>query len=42
MEEYRCKFCHRLLAKGKIESGYIGIKCPKCGELNTFSNQQEK
>lgn len=35
MKEFRCKFCHRLLAKiGEAKS--VEIKCPKCKTLNTW------
>lgn len=39
MEEFRCRFCHRLLAKVEGESR-VEIKCPKCKTLNLFSNSQ--
>lgn len=33
MEEFRCKFCHRLLAKVE-DTGLVEIKCPKCKTMN--------
>jgi phage FluMu protein Com len=33
MDEFRCKFCHRLLAKVE-EAGKVEIKCPKCKTIN--------
>jgi phage FluMu protein Com len=35
MKEFRCKFCHRLLAKIG-EAKLLEIKCPKCKTLNTW------
>lgn len=35
VKEFRCKFCHRLLAKIE-EARDIEIKCPKCKTLNTW------
>ena len=35
MKEFRCKFCHRLLAKIG-EAKLVEIKCPKCKTLNTW------
>ena len=29
----RCD-CHRLLAKGEIQKGYLEIVCGKCGGMN--------
>jgi len=34
MTEYRCKFCHKLLFKGRNNMYDIEIKCPKCGKIN--------
>lgn len=34
LEPIRCKKCHRLLLKGKIEK--IEIMCPKCGYINSL------
>ena len=34
--EYRCKFCHRLLGRGEIVNGLIEIKCHKCGKISEF------
>ncbi len=39
MHEFRCKFCHRLLAKVE-EAKKVEIKCPKCKTLNLFSDNQ--
>ncbi len=36
MKEFRCKFCHRLLAKIG-EAKLVEIKCPKCKTLNTWN-----
>ena len=33
MDEFRCKFCHRLLAKVE-DAGLVEIKCPKCKTMN--------
>jgi len=39
MKDFRCKFCHRLLAK--IENcEKVEIKCPKCKTMNLFSQDQ--
>ena len=38
MKEFRCKFCHRLLAKIE-ESGKVEIKCPKCKTINMYSDE---
>jgi phage FluMu protein Com len=35
LKEFRCKFCHRLLAK--VDDGSkVEIKCPKCKTLNLY------
>lgn len=39
MEEFRCKFCHRLLAKVE-EASKVEIKCPKCKTLNLYSQNE--
>jgi phage FluMu protein Com len=39
MEEFRCKFCHRLLAKVE-DMSKVEIKCPKCKTLNLYSQSQ--
>lgn len=39
MEEFRCKFCHRLLAKVE-NSKKVEIKCPKCKTMNLFADNQ--
>lgn len=38
LREFRCKFCHRLLAKVD-EEGRVEIKCPKCKTLNLYQNE---
>ena len=46
MEEFRCKYCRRLLLKQEIVFGKFEIKCPKCGFINQFKymleDEQEK
>ena len=38
LKEFRCKFCHRLLAK--VEDGSkVEIKCPKCKTMNLFQDE---
>ncbi|MFA4966972.1 MAG: Com family DNA-binding transcriptional regulator [Candidatus Margulisiibacteriota bacterium] len=39
MEEFRCRFCHRLLAKVE-EASKVEVKCPKCKTLNLYSDNQ--
>ncbi|HTY13982.1 MAG TPA: Com family DNA-binding transcriptional regulator [Candidatus Omnitrophota bacterium] len=39
MHEFRCKFCHRLLARVE-EAGKVEIKCPKCKTLNLYSDNE--
>ena len=39
-KEIRCTRCNRLLAKGV--PGSIEVKCPRCGTLNSFSNEITK
>lgn len=39
MKEFRCKFCHRLLAKIG-EAKLVEIKCPKCKTLNTWREDE--
>ena len=35
LREFRCKFCHRLLAK--VDQGSrVEIKCPKCKTMNLY------
>jgi len=34
--DYRCRQCHKLLAKGDIRDGYVNIKCPKCDVITEF------
>lgn len=35
MKDFRCKFCHRLLAK--VDDGArVEIKCPKCKTMNLY------
>lgn len=39
MKEFRCRFCHRLLAK--VENCQkVEVKCPKCKTMNLYSNEQ--
>ncbi len=38
MKEFRCKFCHRLLAKIEAQ-GKVEIKCPKCKTMNLFDDE---
>ncbi|MFH1826693.1 MAG: Com family DNA-binding transcriptional regulator [bacterium] len=35
MKQFRCKFCHRLLAKVS-DGSEVEIKCPKCKTMNLF------
>ena len=36
--EYRCKQCNKLLAKGLIREGTnIGIKCDRCKDITFFN-----
>jgi len=37
MKEFRCNFCHRLLAKVQ-EGSEVEIKCPKCKTLNLYTD----
>ena len=38
MNEFRCKFCRRLLAKvGKASK--VEIKCPKCKTMNLYQDE---
>ncbi len=37
LKEFRCKFCHRLLAKVS-EGSKVEIKCPKCKTLNLYQD----
>ena len=37
MKEFRCKFCHRLLAK-VAEAKKVEIKCPKCKTMNLYDD----
>ena len=39
MKEFRCKFCHRLLAKTE-NCEKVEIKCPKCKTMNLYSQDQ--
>ena len=39
MEEFRCKFCHRLLAKVE-QASKVEIKCPKCKTLNLYAHNE--
>lgn len=38
LNEFRCKFCHRLLAKVS-EGGKVEIKCPKCKTMNLYQDE---
>jgi phage FluMu protein Com len=38
LKEFRCKFCHRLLAKVG-EGSSVEIKCPKCKTMNLFKEE---
>jgi phage FluMu protein Com len=38
MRDFRCKFCHRLLAKVE-EGSKVEIKCPKCKTLNLYQEE---
>lgn len=38
LNEFRCKFCHRLLAK-VAEGSKVEIKCPKCKTMNLFQDE---
>lgn len=37
LKEFRCKFCHRLLAKLE-EGSKVEIKCPKCKTMNLYQD----
>lgn len=39
LKEFRCKFCHRLLAK-VAEAKKVEIKCPKCKTMNLYSEDE--
>jgi phage FluMu protein Com len=38
LKEFRCKFCHRLLAKVG-EGSKVEIKCPKCKTMNLYDEE---
>ncbi|MDD5382418.1 MAG: Com family DNA-binding transcriptional regulator [Candidatus Margulisbacteria bacterium] len=38
LKEFRCKFCHRLLAKVS-EGSKVETKCPKCKTLNLYQDE---
>jgi phage FluMu protein Com len=38
LKDFRCKFCHRLLAKVE-EGSKVEIKCPKCKTLNLYQDE---
>ena len=38
LKEFRCKFCHRLLAKVQ-EGSKVEIKCPKCKTMNLYQDE---
>lgn len=39
MEEFRCKFCHRLLAKVE-DAALVEVKCPKCKTMNLYCHDR--
>ncbi|NQU18072.1 MAG: Com family DNA-binding transcriptional regulator [Candidatus Saganbacteria bacterium] len=39
LKEFRCKFCHRLLAKVS-DAKKVEIKCPKCKTMNLYSDNE--
>jgi phage FluMu protein Com len=39
VKEFRCKFCHRLLAKVD-KAKKVEIKCPKCKSISLYSDDQ--
>ena len=39
MQEFRCKFCRRLLAKVQ-EGSKVEIKCPKCKTMNLYEGRE--
>ena len=39
LKDFRCKFCHRLLAKVG-EAKKVEIKCPKCKTMNLYSDDE--
>jgi phage FluMu protein Com len=38
MKEFRCKFCHRLLAK-VADGSRVEVKCPKCKTMNLYNEE---
>lgn len=38
MKEFRCNFCHRLLAKVS-DGSKVEVKCPKCKTLNLYQEE---
>jgi phage FluMu protein Com len=38
LKEFRCKFCHRLLAKVG-EGSMVEIKCPKCKTMSLYNEE---
>ena len=38
LNEFRCRFCHRLLAKVG-EGSRVEIKCPKCKTMNLYQEE---
>jgi LSD1 subclass zinc finger protein len=38
LKEFRCKFCHRLLAKLN-EGSKVEVKCPKCKTMNLYQDE---
>lgn len=39
LKDFRCKFCHRLLARVG-EAKRVEIKCPKCKTMNLYSDEE--
>jgi len=38
MKDFRCKFCHRLLAK-VADGSRVEVKCPKCKTMNLYTEE---
>ena len=38
LKDFRCKFCHRLLAKVS-DGSEVEVKCPKCKTLNLMKEE---
>jgi len=39
MKDFRCKECHRLLARVDGVGAQVEIKCPRCKAMNLFSEE---